>query len=576
MSKIINIDELNQITEIESHTGFRVLEFGDSKLLDFTVENQSNKLKTLIYDALTDVLDRGAVRQHSGRYPLIWMSHHVDYIKQYFDDRDLLEDDEEDRSIDRLIELLETAKKEFQALFLNRQVHGVVELDDVVFLFPTGTKVVIQSRDPQGGIVKEIKIGYNPYSGSYIQVQLEVFHALGGQPAIGIKSYNLPGFDGLIQIAQLPIQERTTEMYDKLYARGQKFAEYSIPGSYVSCTGLLDQPSWYGSKTFRADGRVVIDSMSFKRIKSNAWRQIRNDSKISDDDDDDFNDEQNEVIGSTRFTEDEYWRATPYLYGFSLSVKEWGKFRVDDLKDITWREDSFDKLVLPADEKQMVRSLVEHHSSTDFQDIIEGKGGGCIFLFHGPPGEGKTVTAEAVAELLHRPLYSVSVGELGTKPTELEESLREILDVATIWNSVILLDEADIFMEARDTNDVHRNSCVGIFLKLLEYHNGVLILTTNRVKNIDTAFYSRISIALHFEKSDTAKREQVWTNLLGSAGLPIEWAKQLSEFELNGRQIKNMIRIAITMARSKNKEVEIFDFTGIVKLQQKFLKGLKD
>ena len=56
-------------------------------------------------------------------------------------------------------------------------------------------------------------------------------------------------------------------------------------------------------------------------------------------------------------------------------------------------------------------------------DVIDGKGEGSIFLLHGPPGVGKTLTAEAIAELLHKPLYTVSMG-LGTNPESLESTCR--------------------------------------------------------------------------------------------------------------------------------------------------------
>jgi len=118
-------------------------------------------------------------------------------------------------------------------------------------------------------------------------------------------------------------------------------------------------------------------------------------------------------------------------------------------------------------------------------------------LLHGPPGTGKTLTAEAISELLRKPLYSVSVGELGTTIHELEDKLRGILEVACVWDAVVLLDEADIFLEQRSDNNIQRNAMVGIFLRLLEYHSGVMFLTTNRVKRFDEAFHSRISIALH-------------------------------------------------------------------------------
>ncbi len=78
-------------------------------------------------------------------------------------------------------------------------------------------------------------------------------------------------------------------------------------------------------------------------------------------------------------------------------------------------------------------------------------------MLHGSPGVGKTLTAEAIAELLHRPLYSVSVGELGTNTQELEDKLREILEVASTWKAVVLLDEAGT---SRFTN-FHAQSMVG-------------------------------------------------------------------------------------------------------------------
>lgn len=144
--------------------------------------------------------------------------------------------------------------------------------------------------------------------------------------------------------------------------------------------------------------------------------------------------------------------------------------------------------------------------------MIGGKGGGCIFLLHGPPGTGKTLTAEAISELLHKPLQSVSVGELGTTVSELEEKLRNILEVAYHWDAVVLLDEADIFLEKRSDNNIHRNAMVGIFLRLLEQHSGVLFLTTNRVRTFDEAFHSRISIALQQQPLGES-RITVWRNL---------------------------------------------------------------
>lgn len=72
--------------------------------------------------------------------------------------------------------------------------------------------------------------------------------------------------------------------------------------------------------------------------------------------------------------------------------------------------------------------------------MIGGKGGGLIAVLHGRPGVGKTLTAEAVSELLEAPLYSVTAGELGVQADQLEKRLRDALDVAQSWGAVLLIE----------------------------------------------------------------------------------------------------------------------------------------
>jgi len=244
------------------------------------------------------------------------------------------------------------------------------------------------------------------------------------------------------------------------------------------------------------------------------------------------------------------WNTHPFLLGFSFVSKKWGEISISDLKPIVFDDSAFDQLVLPTDKKKLIDALVNHQDKA-FTDIISGKGGGCIFLLHGSPGVGKTLTAESIAELLHRPLYSVTVGELGTNTEALEANLSKILEMASAWRAVILLDEADIFLERRTESDIARNAMVGIFLRLLEYHQGVLFLTTNRVKNFDSAFHSRISIALKYHDLDKNARVQIWNNLLDAANVRGLNAAHFGNYELNGRQIKNSIRLAQAVAASE-------------------------
>lgn len=91
------------------------------------------------------------------------------------------------------------------------------------------------------------------------------------------------------------------------------------------------------------------------------------------------------------------------------------------------------------------------------------------------------------------------MGELGVTPTELESNLKDILELATVWNALVLMDEADIFLERRGQKEIVRNAMVGVIMRLIEYYQGVLFLTSNRVACFDEAFYSRITVALKYD-----------------------------------------------------------------------------
>ena len=65
-----------------------------------------------------------------------------------------------------------------------------------------------------------------------------------------------------------------------------------------------------------------------------------------------------------------------------MSAKGWGDVLVDGLEEIQWQEDIFERLVLPEKRKMMVKALVRH-SSDSFQDLVQGKGEGTLFLLYG-------------------------------------------------------------------------------------------------------------------------------------------------------------------------------------------------
>lgn len=84
---------------------------------------------------------------------------------------------------------------------------------------------------------------------------------------------------------------------------------------------------------------------------------------------------------------------------------------------------------------------------------------------------------------------------------------------ANEWDAVVLIDEADVYLEARSEKDLKRNGVVSIFLRALDYFRGILFLTTNRIGRFDEAFMTRIHVAVGYERLTDSAREQIWDNM---------------------------------------------------------------
>ena len=118
---------------------------------------------------------------------------------------------------------------------------------------------------------------------------------------------------------------------------------------------------------------------------------------------------------------------------------------VEHVQPIIWNEEAFANLVLPADRKLSLQSLVEaHNSDLVFDDFVQNKGRGLVVNLFGPPGVGKTLSAEATSEHVRRPLYVVGAGELGTFAAVLDAALNRVFDLATSWNAIVLIDEVRV------------------------------------------------------------------------------------------------------------------------------------
>lgn len=330
-------------------------------------------------------------------------------------------------------------------------------------------------------------------------------------------------------------------------------------------------------------GRVVIDLKSFDWFSPYPVNPIIQ-WKLRDLERFNAERQTHHLVDSTRqkLTRHHHLLCPPFVRGYSLKSKQWVALAIKDIAPITWNTNAFDRLVLPSDEKEILLTISRSQFETgaEISDVMQGKGKGVNLLLAGPPGVGKTLTAEALSEELRLPLYSISAGDLGSDANTIERRLNEAMRMVTQWKAILLLDESDIFLEARMTNDIERNGIVCVFLRCLEYYEGILFLTTNRPTNIDPAFLSRIDLMLKYPDLDQPKRRQIWCNLLDQMApshvLSAEDIQHLSGREISGRQIKNILKMSQLMALRKEESLTRRVVDMVMEIEQKWLRPTEE
>ncbi|KAL2380542.1 hypothetical protein RJZ90_004516 [Blastomyces dermatitidis] len=295
------------------------------------------------------------------------------------------------------------------------------------------------------------------------------------------------------------------------------------------------------------NGRIMIDACRFQEVNP-GYPKLQNRVSCIDLFNGTASDRFEERVKCTdkrpgELSENDLLVCTPTVLGFSLGDKFWGEFAIDNISEIEWLPAPFDRLVLPHDRKEIIKAIGESPDTSS-----------------GPPGVGKTGTAESLAETHKRPLYSVSAGQLSSDAAHLDRQLGEILRTASHWKALLLLDEADVFLTQRSTEHIERNRLVATFLHKLEYYDGVMFLTTNQPTGLDSAIRNRVHLTFHYsDLNNDARREVFAQYLTNNTKLQVNINEQeldsLALVKLNGResQIKNHLSIACTLAANEGR-----------------------
>ncbi|KAG8743069.1 hypothetical protein FRC10_000451 [Ceratobasidium sp. 414] len=495
----------------------------------------------------------------------------VKFVEEHFRD-----------TVEELERLKEDGYMSFKLLWTLCAPGSVVEVEDDATEYPTGVRVESwgYGNDGKAFNMQGVKYVWNGKVFKQNHVSVDV-----------------KNFKGLMKVSQLPIKVLSDQVRRQLIDRGKLYEKFAGV-HHLRYNAFITVKTQQGYTRRPAKGRVMVDAAGFYRFNANAaggpngmyifslaptiqaltdvdYRgayayppplpmhqytppPVRNRLNVE------------EYQPTDPLPDDILCLTPPAHYGWSFTAKLWGLILVENLEEIVFDEMAFDQLVLKKEYKKMIKALlvlkkeykkmikalVETHAGQGdglAKDLVAGKGGGMVMVLHGKPGTGKMTAA---------------------------------------WKAVVLIDEADVFLEARNTHDLMRNSLVSVFLRLLEYHTGVLILTTNRIRSFDKAFVSRFSIALHYPDLDQNSRLLIWKEFLTRAEVEVGQPKDtkpsrplyiaysdlltLAKKSFNGRVIKQLVRGAQALAIAEKELLELSHIITVLGITEQFEADWKE
>jgi hypothetical protein len=282
-----------------------------------------------------------------------------------------------------------------------------------------------------------------------------------GQHHTQLRNYEFAGTTAITSLEAYPLNFHPDKqrLIQRLVLRGKLF-ERLAGYHYKAYRGVALGYGRCGMIRHNIESRIIIDCDAHNRFLPNnavffsylnkpngkANRTVLDNEGDGDDDDEEEEDEENTwesdnaesdedsdfpvtpnsddacKVKHRPLTAEELLIAVPYVRGYAIKSKKWLWFYVDQVEEIDFAKNAFSALVLPKEQKSLIRAFVESQVKykDDFDDVIAGKGRGMIMLLAGPPGVGKTLTAESVAEDMRVPLYMMSAGDLGLEPSGIE------------------------------------------------------------------------------------------------------------------------------------------------------------
>lgn len=240
----------------------------------------------------------------------------------------------------------------------------------------------------------------------------------------------------------------------------------------------------------------------------------------------------------------------------------------------------WEDLVLEAPQKDLLRHICDrvHYRRVVMEDWGFARkslyGNGISAVFYGSPGTGKTMAAQVLAGELGLELYKIDLSQLVSKYIgETEKNLGEVFDEARRRNIILFFDEADALFARRSevgsSNDRYANMETGYLLQKLEEYEGITILATNFINNLDDAFKRRIRFFVRFPFPDPDMRLRLWKKMIPEQARieeKLELERWAGKFELTGSDIREIVTSSAYLAAADGRGIRNEDVLEALRL----------
>ena len=336
--------------------------------------------------------------------------------------------------------------------------------------------------------------------------------------------------------------------------------------TFSRLTFLLGARAWNGREPWRNEIflPITVPSPDF-RVSSTSWKEaLQGTDRLTDDVSyESFAGKfrfgrsqiQNAIAASrnvARWRDPENWRITR---ADLLSVcRASASPRLGTLAQKIEPKYTWQDIVLPPDQLSQLKELCQqatykHRVYGDWGfDRKLSLGKGLNALFSGPPGTGKTMAAEVIANALQLDLFRIDLSQVVSKYIgETEKNLHQIFLEAQTGSTILFFDEADALFgkrsDVKDAHDRYANIEIGYLLQKMEEYEGVAILATNLRQHIDDAFLRRMNFVVEFPFPDTEYRKRIWQVIFpqeAPVSDQVDFDLLASEIKLPGGNIKNI------------------------------------